>query len=177
MKSNKGVTLVALVVTIIVLLILAGVTINMVAGQNGIMTKASTAKTTQLVATFKEAISTGVSALAADEQEAAAMGGDAPNAKTIEDAIKKDIDNALKNVTITFTRPSAGTPPTEKADDGTYATGEKLKLKVDDAASGSTLKSANIDYIEVEIEPASWEMGDGVVQYVKKVDDKTNTTF
>ena len=44
MKKNKGITLIALVITIIVLLILAGVTINTLFGQNGIMQKANKAK-------------------------------------------------------------------------------------------------------------------------------------
>ena len=45
MKKNKGITLVALVVTIVVLLILAGVSINLVLGDNGIVKKAQDAKT------------------------------------------------------------------------------------------------------------------------------------
>ena len=45
MKNNKGITLVALVVTIVVLLILAGVSINLVLGNNGIIAKAQEAKT------------------------------------------------------------------------------------------------------------------------------------
>ena len=40
MKKNKGITLIALVVTIIVLLILAGVTIALLTGDNGILTQA-----------------------------------------------------------------------------------------------------------------------------------------
>ena len=43
MKYNKGITLIALVVTIIVLLILAGVSIAMLTGQNGILNRASQA--------------------------------------------------------------------------------------------------------------------------------------
>ena len=43
-KSGKGITLIALVITIIVLLILAGVSIAMLAGDNGILTKSVTAK-------------------------------------------------------------------------------------------------------------------------------------
>ena len=42
-KSAKGITLIALVITIIVLLILAGVTIAMLTGQNGILTNATNA--------------------------------------------------------------------------------------------------------------------------------------
>ena len=44
MKNNKGITLVALVITIIVLLILAGVSIAALGGQNGILTNATSAK-------------------------------------------------------------------------------------------------------------------------------------
>lgn len=38
--NNSGITLVALVVTIVVLLILAGVSINLVIGQNGLIARA-----------------------------------------------------------------------------------------------------------------------------------------
>ena len=44
MRKNKGITLVALVVTIVVLLILAGVSINLVLGNNGIIVKAREAQ-------------------------------------------------------------------------------------------------------------------------------------
>ena len=43
-KTNKGITLIALVITIIVLLILAGVSIAMLTGDNGILTQAQNAK-------------------------------------------------------------------------------------------------------------------------------------
>ena len=44
LKKENGITLVALVVTIVVLLILAGVSIAMLTGQNGILTQANNAK-------------------------------------------------------------------------------------------------------------------------------------
>ena len=43
MKNQKGITLVALVVTIIILIILAGVSINMLVGESGIITQAQRA--------------------------------------------------------------------------------------------------------------------------------------
>ena len=43
-NRNKGITLIALVVTIVALLILAGVSINLVIGNNGIITMAQKAK-------------------------------------------------------------------------------------------------------------------------------------
>lgn len=44
MRETKGITLIALVVTIVVLLILAGVSLNLVLGNNGIVSKAKDAK-------------------------------------------------------------------------------------------------------------------------------------
>ena len=43
-KKNEGITLIALVVTIIVLMILAGVSVSMLTGQNGILNRAAEAK-------------------------------------------------------------------------------------------------------------------------------------
>ena len=53
-KENKGVTLIALAVTIIIMLILAGVTISMLTGNSGITTNASKAKTKSYLADIKE---------------------------------------------------------------------------------------------------------------------------
>ena len=44
MKNQSGITLVALVVTIVVLLILAGVSINLVLGENVLITQAKEAR-------------------------------------------------------------------------------------------------------------------------------------
>ena len=53
-KSQNGITLIALVVTIIVLLILAGISINMLTGQNGILNRASEAKIAQGISQVEE---------------------------------------------------------------------------------------------------------------------------
>ena len=45
LKRKNGITLIALVVTIVVLLILAGVSISMLLGENGIITQANESKT------------------------------------------------------------------------------------------------------------------------------------
>ena len=57
MKNQKGITLVALVVTIIVLIILAGISINLLLGENGLITKAQDAKKQQKIAEVKEKLS------------------------------------------------------------------------------------------------------------------------
>jgi type II secretory pathway pseudopilin PulG len=67
MKNNKGITLVALVVTIVVLLILAGVSINLVLGNNGIIAKAKDAETKSAEASQNDLI--GMNELAQQLEE------------------------------------------------------------------------------------------------------------
>lgn len=55
--SSLGITLIALIITIIVLLILAGITIAILTGENGILTKANNAKETTQKEEIKEIIS------------------------------------------------------------------------------------------------------------------------
>ena len=54
--KNRGITLIALVVTIVVLLILAGVSISMLTGENGIIKQASEAKEKTEIAEEKEIV-------------------------------------------------------------------------------------------------------------------------
>ena len=53
-KYERGITLIALVITIIVLLILAGVSIAMLTGDNGILTQGNNAKIETAVGAVKE---------------------------------------------------------------------------------------------------------------------------
>ena len=55
-RNEKGITLIALVVTIVVLLILAGVSISMLSGENGIIRQAQEAKNTTRAEAIKERI-------------------------------------------------------------------------------------------------------------------------
>lgn len=68
-KEQKGVTLIALVITIIVLLILAGVSIAMLTGDNGILTKASSSNETNSIAQIKEDVSLAVSEIMANKAD------------------------------------------------------------------------------------------------------------
>ena len=60
LKRNKGITLIALVVTIIVLLILAGISINALTGQNGLLNRAVESKESTGIAQTEEAIKVAV---------------------------------------------------------------------------------------------------------------------
>ena len=68
-KNSKGITLIALVITIIVLLILAGVSIATLTGQNGVLTKASTAQKDTEIESAKEQAKVDIAAWIADKLE------------------------------------------------------------------------------------------------------------
>lgn len=91
-KTNKGVTLIALVITIIVLLILAGVSIATLTGEDGILDKASTAKIETNRTNAKEKVQIAVMG-SFDNQEKLNIDelktelGKIENAKNIEDTI------------------------------------------------------------------------------------------
>ncbi len=67
LKSTKGITLIALVITIIVLLILAGISISMLSGDNSILQKATDAKTSSERAEAKEQAQMDIMAYIADK--------------------------------------------------------------------------------------------------------------
>ena len=70
MKNQKGITLVALVVTIIVLLILAAVSLSLVAGSDGLLSKASNSVDRTIIGSAKERVELKVAELVADYYEA-----------------------------------------------------------------------------------------------------------
>ncbi len=97
MKSNKGITLVALVITIIVLLILAGVSISLVVGDNGIMTRAKDAGTKTNEADALESFKLSVASLTT-EYTAKVYGGEdlEEGEDTLVEYINKHISDDLK---------------------------------------------------------------------------------
>ena len=60
MKKEKGITLIALVVTIVVLIILAGISISVLSGDNGIINQAKKGKEETEISEEKEIIDTSV---------------------------------------------------------------------------------------------------------------------
>lgn len=88
LKGQGGITLVALVVTIIVLLILAGVTILYVMSDNGIFGKAQTARTDTNESVVKEVLTTAIIEAQAEHYDpaTAASVADAAAAKTFVEA-------------------------------------------------------------------------------------------
>ena len=123
MKNNKGITLIALVITIIVLLILAGITIAMLTGDNGLLTNASKAKVSQIEAKVDEEVRLAVASTKVfAEQKAISTPTGYLASTNLEDVItqlRKDLteakgyttiedksttgENAKKQVQVTFT--------------------------------------------------------------------------
>ena len=85
-NQEKGITLIALVITIIVLLILAGVTIATLTGENGILTRASDASKQTEIASVKEQAQLDISNWVAEELE---------NGRDVRISDWKDIENIL----------------------------------------------------------------------------------
>ena len=80
--------MIALVITVIVLLILAGVTIATLTGDNGILTRASDAKIETIVATVKENLQLEEIEKAIDEEEVT------PETLLAEGKVKRTVQQA-----------------------------------------------------------------------------------
>lgn len=101
MKNQNGITLIALVITIIVLLILAGISIAMLTGDNGLLTKSRTAVMDNAIAGVKDDISTEVQAAMAIYLENKYANNDTTT-KAV-DTIKTELEKIAKYKDITTT--------------------------------------------------------------------------
>ena len=107
-KNQKGITLIALVITIIVLLILAGVSIAMLTGPNGLLTRANDSKIEQLKAEAVERANMEGQAQYANALAGRAFDSEATIEANLEDAsdeIQFEVTelSADTGVTISFT--------------------------------------------------------------------------
>ena len=119
-KSTKGITLISLVVTIIILLILAGVTIATLMGDNGLINKAKDAKIKTEIAGIKEEIQTDI------------LGKQAENNGNIS-------DDSLKAILEKYGTLSEE----EKLTDKTLTTTKgSYEIKVSDIFNGTTVKDS-----------------------------------
>ena len=131
MKNQKGITLIALVITIIVLLILAGVAIAMLSGDNGILNNASKSADYNKIGEVKDQIGLAVNEnvmnyLDKVHNNGTEYTGDAEStaevvAETLTSFITGNAKAPTNGVTVTF----AGTLPTDASTvDVTVATSD-----------------------------------------------------
>ena len=143
-KSNSAITLIALIITIIILLILAGVTLNMVMGDSGIFGKANNAKNKTEVAQCEEELRMCVLELQTD----AATNGTTFNMDTIKNKLVEKVKELENTDDIEF--------PTEASEtrlDGTYKgyefyIDEKYVAHIGDKATGIQLT--------ISLNPSGW---------------------
>ncbi len=95
MKNQKGITLIALVITIIVLLILAGISIVMLSGENGLLKRATEAGVTTKISDAKEQVSLAINDLVAGYYEEKYTNSTATVTETLGEYVAKNLPTEL----------------------------------------------------------------------------------
>ena len=147
MKGNKGITLIALVITIIVLLILAAVSIAMLTGENSILNRAQESASANALGAAKDAVNLEVTGYVSDYyKEVYVTGNNTVNNKGLTayvgERIKNELDTnkiGVKDVEVT-THSASSIVLTYKPDGTTVSTTSISNGKV---AWGVINKSAN----------------------------------
>ena len=90
--NNKGITLVALVITIVILLILAGIAISLLTGENGLFARAKQAKEKTVEGQLREEIVMAIQYIQAEELPKG-------NKVTLETLVDGQLESKLKDIT------------------------------------------------------------------------------
>lgn len=149
-KSNSAITLIALIITIIVLLILAGVTLSMVMGENGIFGKANSAKEKTQKTTAEETIELAV--LENKTTKASREEG------LSNDALKAEIAKRLRDL---------GYFVSEDNSEVTYYEDKKININdylTDEGSGDDKLKTTGITAADIQKHP-DWYYGKKVTDY------------
>lgn len=133
LKGKKGITLIALVITIIVLLILAGVSIAMLTGQNGLLSQAINAKDETIIAEEKEQVEVAYAS--------------ANIKKRGEDVTQKDLQEELDKVVKTSV---------ETNSDGT------LNVLFQDTKNNYNVNKGEVSKVEPDTTMAVFDTGENV---------------
>ena len=138
MKRNKGITMISLVVTIIVLIILAGVSINMVVGDNGIITIAQKAKENTELAKIEE--EEQLNNLYEEFQNSGGIIDDGSDTEAIEklENFKKIIATAITNEGVTTAETDTAETMAENISKILQKRTENATATAEDIAEGKT---------------------------------------
>lgn len=155
LKNAKGITLIALVVTIVILLILAGVSISMVTGENGVITQAQKAKEETKIAEEKEAVQIAYTG---------AMGEKYDSDSITASDIQKQLDangtkaTASGNIKVKFTKSgriyklngSKISGPYDNTETGTKTLVEMYEQAIEDGCTNSDGSCTDEDHLHIE---------------------------
>lgn len=157
-RNTKGITLIALVISIIVLLILAGVALNLVLGEDGITNRAVKTSKIQNISGAKEKLELQVAAYAGDFYQAKYVNGSVEASGTVGSYIlEKFTNNSDFEEDYTLTKKDNKITITNKKDES-----QKATATIDDNAKVSW---SGIDASQNEI-----AIGD-TVTYTTKLND------
>ena len=146
-ESNAAITLIALIITIIVLLILAGVTLNMVMGENGIFGKADNAKNKTEVAQYEEELRMCVLELQTD----AATNEETFNMDTIKNKFVEKVKELENTTEIEF--------PTTESETRLAGTYKGYEFYIDDKYAAHIGDKATGISLITSINPSGWTQG------------------
>lgn len=149
LNKNKGITLIALVITIIVLLILAGISIATLTGENGLLSKATTAKEETKKAEIREEIELAIAAIQAEELQK----GNKVTLETLAGSEEEpgQLENSkdLEGITAKLN----GKQITGEYKGYDYTIDENLKVRIGDSVTGINInyKLSTTDYTNQDI--------------------------
>jgi type II secretory pathway pseudopilin PulG len=146
MKENKGITLIALVITIIVLIILAGVSIAMLSGENGILNQASKASdynkigeaSDQVAMKVNEYVSSYIESVYADGEYVGTKGVSS-TVGAINDALA-DSQTSVTVATVKYTAATETDVATVEISSGDYSKTGKVNSSTGSIEWGSITK-------------------------------------
>ncbi len=158
MKKNKGITLIALIVTIIILLILSGIAIATLGGKNGLFARVKQAKKAHIQAEMQEQLTLALNGLQIDKKGNASL--DDVTQEWISSAISSDYSPTIKedaslNGKLVVMNKSNIT--------GKFLIGQNLEI----SSSEYNLSSLEFEYETEKIE-------NGKVKILIKITDKVN---
>lgn len=128
MKKQRGITLIALIITIIVLLILAGISISLVMGENGILKKATQAGERTIESQIKEEIELAITDIQMGEIEKG-------NQLTLEILVKQ-LPNKLEDITATLEEPGI----TGEYKGYKYTINDKFEVRIEKSNTTKAIK-------------------------------------
>lgn len=163
MKKNIGIALIALIITIIILLILAGITIASFGGENGLFSRVKHVKRAQIESEMKEKLNLAIQDLQVEKLAEA----------TLDDITQEWADNKLKeyNPKITDDASINGKKITMSKDQltGRYIIDENLNIVEQEKTVGAVLtyevKSREGENLQVEVVITDDENGLQTIEY------------
>ena len=183
-KKERGITLIALVVTIIVLIILAGVSINLLFGNFGVVTKAKEAKNKMEAAQYEEELKMCVLELQAD----AVTNGTEFSMETIRKNLVEKVKKVENTTDIEFPTKESATKSEGKYKGYEFYIDEKYVVHVENKKTGEIEKTDKTEPADFTIKAENTEKGLKITQtptdtenkyeyYVKKSTDSNYTKY